>query len=202
MPLVTILAIGKFLGSILYLTHNRSKKIAQTNIRICFPEKNKDWQKRLLKRSLQESGRTLLESLWLWRNASSAFSKLRKKSDNQAILDRAINNDRGTIFITPHFGSWEYSGLLIASQCDLMILYAPPKIPYLHEFSRHGRGGTGATLIDTSTLSFKHLVKHLKKGGNIGILPDQVPVGHGGVYAPFFVRLAYTSTLVCKLAKK
>ena len=33
-------------------------------------------------------------------------------------------------------------------------------------------------------------------------MPDQVPSGNGGVYAKFFGRLAYTSTLVSKLAGK
>jgi Kdo2-lipid IVA lauroyltransferase/acyltransferase len=33
-------------------------------------------------------------------------------------------------------------------------------------------------------------------------LPDQVPDGNGGVYSSFYGRQTYTSTFLCKLAKK
>ena len=45
----------------------------------------------------------------------------------------------------------------------------------------------------------RSLVKALKRGQTIGILPDQVPVLGEGVWAPFFGKQAYTTTLVQRL---
>ena len=45
----------------------------------------------------------------------------------------------------------------------------------------------------------RSLLKALKRGQSIGILPDQVPVIGEGVWAPFFGRQAYTTTLVQRL---
>lgn len=144
----------------------------------------------------------MLESLWLWRNSSRALTQLCGEVINKHLLSSANGKQTGTIFVTPHFGSWEYAGLLTASRCDLMIMYAPPKLEFLHELSYQGRSSTGAQLIETTSASLKTLVNHLKNGGSIGVLPDQVPNGNGGVYVPFYSRLAYTTTLVSKLANK
>ena len=190
------------MGWISTKTNNRNRHIANTNKNICFPRKDRQWRNSLLKNSLIENSKTLLEALWLWRNSAYALSKLCGEITNQQLLDETASKQRGTIFVTPHFGSWEYAGLLTASRSDLIILYAPPKLKYLHQLSYHGRSSSGAQLIETSSIKLKTLITHLKRGGSVGILPDQVPSGNGGVYAKFFGRLAYTSTLVSKLAGK
>jgi KDO2-lipid IV(A) lauroyltransferase len=43
------------------------------------------------------------------------------------------------------------------------------------------------------------LVKALRRGEAVGILPDQVPSGGEGTWAPFFGKPAYTMTLVQRL---
>jgi KDO2-lipid IV(A) lauroyltransferase len=45
------------------------------------------------------------------------------------------------------------------------------------------------------------LVKALRGGQPVGVLPDQVPQEGEGVWAPFFGRDAYTMTLPAKLAQ-
>lgn len=44
------------------------------------------------------------------------------------------------------------------------------------------------------------LIKALRAGETIGILPDQVPAQGDGVWVDFFGRPAYTMTLAAKLA--
>lgn len=193
-------SIGTLFGWLSAHTNNRSRRIAEVNINLCFPTKEHAWRKELLNKSLQENSKTILESLWLWRNSSRALSRLCGNVKNEHLLDKA--KSKGTIFVTPHFGSWEYAGLLTASRCNLMIMYVPPKSAFLHHLSCQGRSSTGAQLIDITSTSLKTLLNHLKNGGSIGILPDQVPSGNGGVYAPFFNRMAYTTTLVGKLANR
>jgi KDO2-lipid IV(A) lauroyltransferase len=45
----------------------------------------------------------------------------------------------------------------------------------------------------------RSLVKTLKRGHTVGILPDQVPVEGEGVWAPFFGKPAYTLSIVQRL---
>ncbi|MDW3095990.1 MAG: lysophospholipid acyltransferase family protein [Gammaproteobacteria bacterium] len=192
--------IGKLLGYLLFIFKNRNKHIAQVNIGICFPNLSAKDKEKLLRNSLEENGKTLLECFWLWKHPQQVLSSLLGSIENQHLLKRA--SSQGSIFVTPHFGSWEFIGLLTASSSDLLILYAPPKSKQVGLLSYQGRGSTGGTVISTDELNVKHMIRHIKNGGSVGILPDQVPDGNGGVYSAFFKRKAYTSTLVCKLAKK
>jgi KDO2-lipid IV(A) lauroyltransferase len=46
------------------------------------------------------------------------------------------------------------------------------------------------------------MVRALKLGQSLGLLPDQVPPQGQGVWAPFFGREAYTMTLSARLAQQ
>ncbi len=195
-------AIGTIVGYILLFTKNRTKRITETNITLCFPDLSPQEHYSLLKFTLLENAKSLIESFWLWRHPQQSIKSRIGDIENKQLLTRAKQQSLGTIFVTPHFGSWEFIGLLTASECDLLILYAPPKSPYIEKLSCFGRSGTGGKVVSTETLNLKQLIKHIKNGGSVGILPDQVPDGNGGEFSKFFGRLAYTSTLVSKLANK
>ena len=198
LPLGALYGLGAFIGSLSFRFKNRNKHIAKTNLDLCFPGYSDNQRRDLLEKTLIENAKTLLEAPWLWRHAR-ALEQI-SAIENEYLLNRASR--QGTIFVTPHLGSWELIGLLTAARTDLLILYAPPKSAYLEKLSCQGRRATGASTVSTRQLNIKTLLRHIKNGGSIGILPDQVPAGNGGVYSPFFGRMAYTGTLVCKLANK
>lgn len=198
LPLGALYALGALLGRLSFRLKNSNRHIAKTNLALCFPDYSADRRRKLLEKTLIENAKTLLEALWLWRDAR-ALERI-GDIENECLLNRA--GQQGAIFVTPHLGSWELLGLLTAARSDLLILYTPPKSAYVEKLSCQGRRATGGATISTSELNIKTLIRHIKNGGSVGILPDQVPAGNGGVYSPFFTRMAYTGTLVCKLANK
>ena len=198
LPLGALYGLGAVIGGLSFRFKNRNKHIAKTNLALCFPDYSDNQRRDLLEKTLVENAKTLLEAFWLWRHAR-VLERI-SKIENEHLLERASR--QGAIFVTPHFGSWELMGLLTAARADLLILYAPPKSACLEKLSCQGRRATGAATVSTQRLNIKKLIRHIKKGGSIGILPDQVPTGNGGLYSPFFGRLAYTGTLVCKLARR
>jgi KDO2-lipid IV(A) lauroyltransferase len=46
------------------------------------------------------------------------------------------------------------------------------------------------------------MIKALRRGEGVGLLPDQVPPEGQGLWAPFFGRNAYTMTLAARLAQQ
>lgn len=48
----------------------------------------------------------------------------------------------------------------------------------------------------------RQLMRALRDGGTVALLPDQVPPQGQGVWAPFFGRPAYTMTLAARLARQ
>ena len=64
-----------------------------------------------------------------------------------------------------------------------------------------GRRRGAATTVPADASGVRALLKTLKSGGNIMILPDQVPGIGDGVWADFLGKPAYTMTLLPRLAQ-
>ena len=62
------------------------------------------------------------------------------------------------------------------------------------------RARPGLMTAPTTLAGVKQMIKALKQGQSVGLLPDQVPPAGMGVWLPFFGRDAYTMTLSARLA--
>ena len=85
----------------------------------------------------------------------------------------------------------------------ITVLYKAPRRERLHRAAQ-GRAQPAAdmTPVPADTGGVRALLRALKRGEAIGILPDQVPSAGDGVWAPFFGRPAFTMTLPARLAEK
>lgn len=98
------------------------------------------------------------------------------------------------IFITPHFGSRELSGLYASSLYPLATLYRPSRL-YIDPLIIEGRGKNGATLVSTTAWRIRDMMKAMKNGRSVGILPDQDPGAKDGDVCTFFwIRCEYNDT--------
>jgi KDO2-lipid IV(A) lauroyltransferase len=65
----------------------------------------------------------------------------------------------------------------------------------------NARQRDGLALAPANLSGVRTLLKTLRKGGLVGLLPDQVPRAGEGVWTKFFGKPAYTMTLPAKLAQ-
>lgn len=70
---------------------------------------------------------------------------------------------------------------------------------WLQDWIIKTRARKNLTMAPANHVGVRSLLKALKRGQTIGILPDQVPVHGEGVWVPFFGKSAYTTTLVQRL---
>jgi KDO2-lipid IV(A) lauroyltransferase len=63
----------------------------------------------------------------------------------------------------------------------------------------HARNRPGMVASPATLSGVRQMLRALKQGHTVGILPDQVPPEGMGVWAPFFGRPAYTMTMLAKL---
>ncbi|MFN3494169.1 MAG: lysophospholipid acyltransferase family protein, partial [Hydrogenophaga sp.] len=80
------------------------------------------------------------------------------------------------------------------------VLFRPARQPWLRDLVAHARVRPNLSTAPTTLGGVKQLIKAMKSGQAVGLLPDQVPPGGQGVWAPFFGRDAYTMTLSARLA--
>jgi KDO2-lipid IV(A) lauroyltransferase len=202
-PLGFSRGLGSLLGHFLFLSNSRMKQTTVTNIAICLPHLSEQEQKSLARKSLQETCKTIMESgaVWLWSD-QKILSRVRVS--NADLLEKAVNQGKGVLMIGPHHGNWEIAGLYLGS-CGFapnISLYQAPKDEAMGELILKARKRGGATLVPTTTRGVAALVKGLRNGSIIGILPDQVPADNSGEFAPFFGRPALTMSLIYGLMKK
>lgn len=203
LPLPLLHGIGFLLGWLVWLIPNAQRRIAAINLQRCLPELSPRARRRLLRRSLIEDARTVLElgPLWLW-PGHKVFARIRAV-EGEAEWRIALAEGRGAIAITPHLGAWELAGLYLSSLGPLTILYRPSRLgPAVDEVIRTARGRLGATLAATDQRGVRRLLATLRQGEAVGILPDQDPGDEGGLYAPFFGHPANTMVLVSRLASR
>lgn len=195
-------AMGTALGWTLAHIPSPLRSHAAINLRLCLPELTPAEQRRLLRISLIETGKTVLEAgpLWFW--PIERIRALMGEASNLEPVEAAVRAGRGVILATPHLGSWEMAGHFCAVHWGATILYRPPRLRALDALLCHSRERLGARMAPTSAKGVRSLYETLARGGVVGMLPDQDPGQGGGVFAPFFGVSANSMVLLGRLARK
>jgi len=149
-----------------------------------------------------ESGKLVAElpRLWLGRPAPVQW-------DGAEHVEAALALGRGVVFLTPHLGCFEITAQAYAQrygqvQQPMTVLFRPPRQPWLRAVVTTARARPGLHTAPTTLAGVKQMIKALKQGQCLGLLPDQVPPLGMGLWLPFFGREAYTMTLSVRLAQQ
>jgi Kdo2-lipid IVA lauroyltransferase/acyltransferase len=82
------------------------------------------------------------------------------------------------------------------------VLYRPARQRWLRELEETARAREHLATAPATLAGVRQLLRALKAGQTVGLLPDQVPPEGMGVWAPFYGRDAYTMTLAAKLVRQ
>jgi KDO2-lipid IV(A) lauroyltransferase len=155
-----------------------------------------------IKTNIAETGKAILETLAIWQWPQHKALQLVHECSDWHLVEAALKNGKGLIFLTPHLGCFEITSVYYASQHPITVLFRPPKKSWLSPMVDAGRMKGQVKLAPANTQGVRMLMQALKKGEAIGILPDQIPAAGEGEWAEFFGKPAYTMTLAGKLAEK
>lgn len=199
LPLRVTRRLGCWLAPVVLKIPGRARDSTLLNLALCFPGLDERERQGLARRSLAEAIAAMLElgPLWHWKRGR-VLSLVRGVSGLER-LDAALSAGRGVILLGPHLGAWELVGLYVSSRVPMTTLYRRPRVPVLEGFYRRARERFGAKLVPADAGGVRALYRTLHGGGVVGLLPDQDPGRHGGIFAPFFGVLANTSTLTARL---
>jgi KDO2-lipid IV(A) lauroyltransferase len=156
---------------------------------------------RICRAAVRETGKGLLELPAIWFRPADEAAQLVIETHGWESVEAARAVGRGILFLTPHLGCFEVSALYAAMRFPITVLYRPPKLRWLEPLMRIGRTRGYGRLAPTSMGGVRQLLRALRNGEAVGLLPDHVPGFGEGVWAEFFGRPAYTMTLVGKLQK-
>lgn len=150
--------------------------------------------------AIAEAGKSLLELPKLWLRPQDEVVGRVVKVSGWEHVETALAAGRGILFLTPHLGCFEITAQYVAKHHPITVLYRRPKQDWLVPILEQGRGAN-LDLAPADMGGVRKLLKTLKSGGLVGMLPDQAPGVGEGAWAPFFGRPAYTMTLAPRLAR-
>lgn len=203
LPLPLLHALGSLLGRVLYYASPRVRARLRDNIDTSKIAGSYQLSQALVKQSAAESGKGMLELAIAWCREPDYMVSLVKHCYGWEHVEAALAEGKGLIFVTPHLGSYDIAGRYLSARLPfpLTAMYKPPKLAWLGPIMNEGRvRGNGKTAPATPA-GVRILMKALKSGEATIILPDQVPGGGEGVWAPFFGRPAFTMSLLPRLAQ-
>lgn len=194
LPLPALHGLGWVLGWASFLLSGRYRR------RLLAHAKQAGYSTAVAMSSVGEAGKLVAElpRLWLGRPVHVVW-------EGAAHIEAAQANGAGVLFLTPHMGCFEITAQAYAwrfgAQHPMTVLFRPARQAALRDLVALSRRRPGLHTAPTTLAGVKQLIKALKAGDAVGLLPDQVPPEGQGVWAPFFGRDAYTMTLSARLAQ-
>ena len=196
-PLAALQSTGAAIGRLMYAFSAKFRREFDRNLLSAVPEASSD----LIRQAAENAGRVVFELPWVWmRPRAEVLARVVGVSGWEHV-EALHAKGRGVVLLTPHMGTFEVAAQLIGSRLPITVLYRVPRQPWLAPLMERGREGGGVSLAAADAGGVRRLLRTLRSGGLVGILPDQVPAHGEGLWADFFGRPAYTMTLAARLTE-
>lgn len=189
--------LGRSLGRLLLVIFKKRKRIAETNIKICFPEWSHEKQNSLVKKHFESLGifpfETAMACWW-------PDNKIRKIAYIEGIenLQKALEKKRGVIILAAHFITIVMACRILRLDFEFDItyrklnndlsdyLFASAGVAFNVEFIRHN--------------DLRSIVRSFRKNRPVVYIPDRNFDRKNSEFIPFFGTLAATVTASSRLA--
>jgi len=196
-PLWLLHALGATMGWVAYLASPSYRRRLATHSTAAGLGRARRWA------AVGHAGKLVGELPYLWGRPQAERLGERVHWVGRDELAQAVAAGRGVMVLTPHVGAFEVVAQAYAeafgTERPMTALYRPAKQAWLADMMRVSRLRPGLLTGPATLAGVRQMLRALKKGDTVGILPDQVPPEGMGVWAPFFGRPAYTMTMASKL---
>ena len=156
--------------------------------------------------ALAQAGKLVAELPYLWLRPVDRAMNPAPRWEGAELVTRALEAGRGLVMLTPHLGAFEVIAQAYAERFGarqpLTALYRPARQPWLRKLEETARLRPGLRTASADLGGVRQMIRALRQGQTVGMLPDQVPPEGMGVWAPFFGREAYTMTLAARLLQQ
>ncbi|MEP7295953.1 MAG: lysophospholipid acyltransferase family protein [Burkholderiales bacterium] len=200
-PLWFLHALGGALGWITYAASPTYRRRFQQNVAQAGVSAQQ------ARPAIAEAGRLIMETPFLWLRPADEPIRPALNWEGEALLVEALKQRKGIVLLTPHMGSFEVTAQACAQSFaadhgPITVLYRPARKPWLREIMDGSRARPGVATAPATLAGVRQMIRALRRGEAVGLLPDQVPPDGMGVWVPFFGKPAYTMTLAARLVQQ
>ncbi len=190
--------LGSLIGRVTGVFMRKRRRIATTNLALCFPTMDEAARKKLLGDHFAALGIGLVEAANCWWASDERLRRM-VRMDGLEHLERARASGRPIILLSAHFTTLEIGGRLLGLFTPFHLMYRPSSNPLLEEVIRRNREAHFEKAIPHD--SVKDMMRSLKDGIPVWYAPDQNYRRKHSVLAPFFNIPVATNTATSRIAR-
>ncbi|WP_029935212.1 lipid A biosynthesis acyltransferase [Thiomicrospira pelophila] len=209
LPYQTKFSLGPALGRVMYWLSGGRRKLARQNIRLAFPNHSDTQTEQLLKDHFASLGISLMETAIVWwgdyrKHPNKGFERNLVHYEGIENLKKAQARGKGVLILAPHFTTLEMTGLFVSFLTHFNAIYRPHDNPLMDYLIAKGRSiplADGRCAHPIANHNTRSMLKVLRKGESMVILPDQRYRARGHVKVPFFGHMTRSNPATSKIAK-
>ncbi len=192
-------ALAAVIGDLGWLAVARRRRIADANLRACFPQMPAGERRRIARHMFRHVARGLLDYGVLWQCSAEELGRF-VRVEGAEHLEAAAGGP--LILLSPHFVGLDAGGLRLTTQRRMATLYAPQSNPVWDERLRAGRARFNEpVLIAKRGFDLRIALRALRDRLPFYYLPDMDIGSANSLFAPFFGVPAATLPMVSRLAR-
>ncbi len=199
LPLAWVRALGLLLGWVLYLLAVPRRRIALTNLRLCFPKQSSVQIHALARRTFVRFAQAWLDRGWLWHGAP-------ERVRSRLMLSGALAELQGSapcVIFAPHFVGLDAGWTALTQQVarQFTTIYTDQSNQFLDAWILAGRQRFGQPRLFSRMQGVKTIVATLRAGDPLYLLPDMSFGQQDSVFVPFYGIAAATLPSLSRFAK-
>lgn len=200
LPMPALAALGRGLGSLLWVVGKKRRRIAIRNLELCLPELSDEQRVTLAREHFGWLGRSFLERSLLW-YASPA--RLRTLIHVEGDVHLAERSERPVMWLVPHFLGLDVAGAAtqLFQTRKVGSIYQQQSSAVFDAAMKAGRLRFGNAEIYPRSDSARPLMRAIKRGDAFFNLPDMDFGERDAAFVPFFGIDAATLLAPSRMAR-
>lgn len=199
LPLAWVRALGWLLGCVLYVLAVPRRRVAQINLRRCFPDRSAGQIRALALRTFVHFSQAWLDRGWLWHGSPAVVR--RRLSLVGAVNE--LQGDAPVVVFAPHFVGLDAGWTALTQQLPrhFTTIYTDQANKVVDAWMLAGRRRFGVARLFGRVDGVKTIVASLRQGEPLYLLPDMNFGPHESVFVPFYGVPAATVPSLSRFAR-
>ncbi|MBS1138935.1 MAG: lipid biosynthesis acyltransferase [Proteobacteria bacterium] len=198
LPLPVLRALGAGLGRLLYAVGRERRRVALTNLRLCFPEKSEAEREDLARRHFVSFARAVLDRTLGWWASKERLERIIRIHGVEHLTDP---EGRPVILLSPHFVGLDAGATRISMYVVGCSVFSNQKNPVLNKLLYDGRMRFNEAVLLSRQDGMRKIVKAMKDGHQFYYLPDMDFGPKESIFVPFFGVQAATIPALSRLVR-
>lgn len=184
LPLSWIRALGAGLGWVLYVLVGSRRRVVQSNLSLCFPERSEAERRKLTQQTFVYFAQAFMDRAWLWH---APKSWVQRRVQLSGAVHELAGTDPTVIFL-PHFIGLDaaWAGVALRVPRLSTTIYTDQSNKLVDQWILRGRQRFGHLRLFGRIDGVKPIVAALREGQPLYLLPDMDFGAKDSVFVPFY----------------